>query len=1051
MSALSAASGAYLRFPHVRGDLLTFTAEDDVWTCAASGGRARRLSADRVPVSHPRISPDGAWIAWTSSRDGAPEVWLAPAAGGPARRLTYWGDRRTRVAGWTPAGDVLAITAAGEPSARRPWAWRVPVDGNPPERLPYGPVGGLALGPGGAALLQTPVFVEAAYWKRYRGGTAGRLWIDPAGSGEFTRLHPGLDGNLECPLWAGGRVAFLSDHTGCGQLWSSLPDGGDLRRHTGHDGYARHAATDGAGIVYQCAGDLWRLPDLDPATATERIAVTLGGPRTALAPHRVPAAGNLGGFAPDHTGRAGVVEIRGAVHRMPHDDGPVTALGVRAGVRRRLARFLGDTGKVAWVSDAPGTECIEITGDAPQRGGEAPVRIGTGRFVRVLDLAASPDGTTLAVADLYGGVLLADVASGRVTEIDRSDAGDISGLVFSPDSAWVAWSHPGPEQLRQLRMARVREGSVIEATPMRFRDFSPAFTHDGRHLAFLSARDFAPVHQAHDFGMAFVGATRPHLLPLTATAPLPFGPGAVPAPDGGPQVAETTEVTVDTEGLADRATALPVASGTYRTLRATANGLLWIRDLLPPPAATDARAVLEGWDLAGNRSVELRTGVRDFQVSGDGTRVMVRTHTDALTVHPAAGGGAATAVDTDRIRAVVDPAAEWRQVFEEDARLLRDVSARTDLEPARWDAVVDRYRPLLARVGSYDDFTDLLWELHGELGMSHTNVAPRPRETDPSAAQGHLGADLEHGADGAWRIARIPRGEVSADGARSPLAAPGVGVRAGDVLLEIDGIAVGRGPGPGPLLTRTAGRRVELTLRSPAGTVRRVTVTPLAEERTLRYHDWVAARRDHVTEASDGRLGYLHLPDLTTAGWAQLHRDLRAEIVRDGLILDIRENAGGEMSEKVLELLCQRVSGWRVDRSGFGYAYPNVAPRGPVVLVADEFTGSDGDIMVWAVRHRGIGPVVGARTWGGFTAIEWQHSLMDGTGLLLPRFASWFEGPGWGAENVGIAPDTEVAVPPQDRVRGRDPQLDEAVRQALKLLDERPPAQVPRLGRRGEK
>ncbi|MER7000318.1 S41 family peptidase [Streptomyces sp. NPDC000410] len=1026
--------GAYLRFPHISGGLLTFVAEDDVWTCDAGGGRARRLSADRVPVSHPRISPDGQWIAWTSTRDGAPEVHLAPAGGGAARRLTYWGDRRTRVTGWTPEGDVLVITAAGEPTARRPWAWAVPTDGRPPRRLPYGPVGGLTQGPGGGVLLQTPTFTEAMYWKRYRGGTAGRLWIDTVGEGAFGRLHRGLDGNIECPLWVGGRVAFLSDHDGSGRLWSSLPGGEDLRPHTRHDFYARNATTDGARVVYQCAGDVWLLSGLTPDTAPERLAVRLGGPRTARTPHRVPADRNMGGYGPDRSGRASVVEVRGATYWLPHEDGPVRVLEAEPGVRRRLPRVLGESGRVAWVSDAGGEECVEVHGP-PGAGAGEPLRLGSGRISRVLELAASPDGATLAVAELHGGVLLIDVASGRVTEIDRSEAGEVTGLTFSPDSGWLAWSHPGPERMRQLRLARLRDGRLVEATPMRFRDYSPAFTADGRHLAFLSERVFAPVHQTHDFGMAFVGGAQPHLLPLAADTPSPFG--------GRAETARVTDVVVDPEGLSDRAEPFPVEAGTYRALRATANGVLWIRQPAPPPASQDRHAVLEGWDLAGRRRVELRHGVRDYEVAGDGTRVVLRDHTGAMAVLSATVPGDAAEVDLDRVRAVVHPAAEWRQAYEEDGRLLRDVCARSDQGGADWDGVLRRYRPLVDRLGGHDDFTDLLWEVHGELGMSHANVVPRPRETDPAAAQGYLGADLERGAGGEWRVTGIPRGEVSAPSGRSPLAAPGVGVRPGDVLLAVDGVRVDPEAGPGLLLTGTAGRPVELTVRSDADVPRRVTVTPLAEERTLRYHAWVAGRREHVHRSSDGRLGYLHLPDLRETGWAQLHRDLRAEIVRDGLVLDIRENAGGELSEKVLELFSQRVFGWRVARNGWGHAYPNVAPRGPMVLIADEFTGSDGDIMALAVRHMDLGPVIGTRTWGGFTSIEWQHSLVDGTGLILPRFATWFEAGGWSLENRGIQPDIEVEPAPQDWAGGRDPQLDEAVRSALKLLAERPAATAP--------
>ncbi|MYW43705.1 peptidase S41, partial [Streptomyces sp. SID161] len=310
---------------------MTFVAEDDVWLAPLDGGRAWRVSADNMPVSRPRISPDGRHLAWTSTRDGAPEVHVAPLDGGPARRLTYWGNRRTEVCGWTADGRVLALGAHGRPSLRHTWAHAVPLDGGPAETLPYGPVGAVALGPA-TVLLSVSMGREAAYWKRYRGGTAGKLWIDRAadgeeGAGEFVRLHEEIDGNIECPVWAGtagapvpaepatwGRIAFLSDHEGAGALYSSLADGSDLRRHTPHDGfYARHAAGDGTRVVYSQAGELWLLDDLEGA-APRRLDIRLGGPRVDLRPQPVDAARWFGEASPDHTARGSAVCVRGGIH-----------------------------------------------------------------------------------------------------------------------------------------------------------------------------------------------------------------------------------------------------------------------------------------------------------------------------------------------------------------------------------------------------------------------------------------------------------------------------------------------------------------------------------------------------------------------------------------------------------------------------------------------------------------------------------------------------------------------------------------------------------------
>ncbi|NEC81347.1 peptidase S41, partial [Streptomyces sp. SID7958] len=332
------ASAAYLRFPHPHGELVAFTAEDDVWLAPHDGGgRAWRVSADNVPVAHPRISPDGTWVAWASTRDGAPEVHVAPVDGGPARRLTYWGSHKTQVRGWTPDGRVLATSTHGQASLRRTWAHAVPLDGGPATTLPYGPVGDVAPGPA-TVLLSAQMGREAAWWKRYRGGTAGKLWIDREGDGDFDRLHEDLDGNIEYPLWVGDRLAFLSDHEGTGALYSSLADGSDLRRHTPLGGfYARHAATDGRRVVYSAAGELWTLDDLDGAEP-RRLDIRLGGQRVDLQPFPLNAGRWFGAASPDHTARGSAVSVRGSIHWVTHRSGPARALAATPGVRARRPR-----------------------------------------------------------------------------------------------------------------------------------------------------------------------------------------------------------------------------------------------------------------------------------------------------------------------------------------------------------------------------------------------------------------------------------------------------------------------------------------------------------------------------------------------------------------------------------------------------------------------------------------------------------------------------------------------------------------------------------------
>ncbi|MEU6675953.1 S41 family peptidase [Streptomyces sp. NPDC046925] len=1080
----STGHSAYLRYPHLRGELVAFTAEDDVWVAPLDGGRAWRVSADNMPVNHPRISPDGTTVAWTSTRDGAPEVHVAPVDGGPSTRLTYWGSARTGVRGWTPDGQVLAVSTYGQASLRRSWARAVPLDGGPADTLPYGLVGDVAHGPeeGQALLLSAPMGREAAWWKRYRGGTAGKLWIrrggedgkggagTSGGEDRFVRVHEELDGNIEYPLWVGERIAFLSDHEGVGALYSSLADGSDLRRHTGIDGfYARHAATDGTRVVYASAGELWLLDDLSDAEP-RRIDVRLGGQRTDLQPFPVSASRWFGAAAPDHTGRGSAVSVRGGVHWVTHREGPARALAVEHGVRARLPRTFRVDGEehVVWVTDAEGDDALQFapaTGLAP---GATPRRIAAGQLGRVLGLAMAPDGSRAAVASHDGRVLLVERESGEVREVDRGEHGDAGGLVFSPDSAWLAWSHPGPRPLRQLKLANTADLSVSEATPLRFRDYAPAFTLDGKHLAFLSARAFDPVYDEHVFDLAFVGGSRPYLITLAATTPSPFGPQRHGRPFEAPDKDETPDsegspvTRIDLDGLADRIVPFPVEAARYSTLRAAKDGVLWLRHPVrgvlgasrATPSDPDPRTELERYDLAQQHIDELASDADHFSVSGDGKRVLLWAD-GKLKVVPSdrrasgeEGSDSNINVDLSRVRQTVDPAAEWRQMYDEAGRLMRDNFWRPDLGGVDWDGVLDRYRPVLDRVATHDDLVDLLWEVAGELGTSHAYVMGGGAWGSSSVRQGLLGADVSRGEDGAWRIDRILPSETSDPSARSPLAAPGVAVRAGDALLAIAGRPVDPVTGPGPLLVGTAGKPVELTV-SPAGggDPRHAVVIPVDDEEPLRYHAWVADRRAYVHERSEGRLGYLHVPDMQAPGWAQIHRDLRVEVARDGLVVDVRENRGGHTSQLVVEKLARKIVGWDLPRGAQPFSYPSDAPRGPVVAVANEFSGSDGDIVNAAIKALGIGPVVGTRTWGGVIGIDSRYRLVDGTLVTQPKYAFWLEGYGWGVENYGVDPDVEVWTTPEDYAAGRDPQLDEAIRLALAALEAAPPKTAPELPR----
>ena len=866
----------------------------------------------------------------------------------------------------------------------------------------------------------------------------------------------------------GGRLFFLSDHEGTGNIYSCGLDGGGVTRHTDHDGrYARNPSTDGRRIVYHVAGDIWVLDGPD-APAPRRLEITLGSPAAGRAPRLISAKDHLGGLDCDQTGQASVVEVRGTVHWLTHKDGPARALHVDPGARARLPRVLGDTGQVVWVTDAAGDDALEIASVIDEPEAET-VRLAGGLLGHVLGLAASPDGATVAAAAHDGRLLAVDVTSGQVTELAVSDDGAIDGLSWSPDSAWLAWSQPGIRPLTRIRMARIADHEVIDVTDGRFTDTDPVFSPDGLYLAFISRRSFDPVYDAQTFDLSFPFGSRPYLVPLAAQTPSPFGPlpggrpvgQDPPAPDKDTSDSpERTEVSVDAEGLSGRVVGVPVIEARYSGLRAIKGGLAWLREPVAgvlgegnaSPEDDAPRPVLERFDLRKREVTELVGELDWFDVSGDGTRLVVRDRDDLLVLPSEhkedRGSGESVTVDESRARFQADPAALWRHAFDE-ARLMRRDFWTPDMSGVDWDGVLDTYRPLLDRVRSADDFTDLMWEVVAELGTSHSYIG-KAGATGQDAlgraavAVGLLGADLSRDGSGRWVVDRVLPGESSDPRARSPLEAPGVVVRAGDELVAVDGRPVDPVRGPAPLLAGTVGKPVELTIAPQASDPevrRRVAVVPLRDERRLRYQDWVLGRRRLVRELGDGRLGYLHIPNMIGEGWADFHRDLHTEMRFDALVMDVRGNGGGHISQLVVEKLARRVIGWDQGRWIQPVSYPEDGRRGPVVTVTDEFAGSDGDIVTAAIKLLGLGPVVGTRTWGGVIGIEGVpgHELVDGTHMTVPRYAFSFDEYGWGVENYGVDPDVEVLITPDDWAAGRDPQLETAVRLALEALEKQPP------------
>ena len=865
-----------------------------------------------------------------------------------------------------------------------------------------------------------------------------------------------VNGNLVWPMWLGDRVAFLSDHDGIGNLYSIAPDGSDLQQLTGEREYfARFPSTDETRIVYAAGGDIVVYDS--SAETTRRVAIDAPSAAPQTARRFVDAADLLETFAPSPDGSALALVSRGRTYTMPLWEEAVSEHG-DGDARRRDVVWLHDGKRIAYVDDAPGYERIVV---APVDQSAPAHAVTEGDIGRVTELVASPAGDRLAFANHKHELHAIDLgAAPRL--LDTSDAGRCADLAFSPDGRWLAYAWFPRAATSIVRIADCESGDIIDATEPLREDRSPAWDPEGKYLYFISARDFNPVYDALQFDLSFPQAMRPYVVSLRADVANPFTP--VPASlhktkdddvdddgkDGDDAKAPKTPppIAIDPAGLPQRILAFPVEEGAYERVAGVKGRALFsrftVRGIKSRGDDDDERAggTLEAYDFGQARSAVLAADVDDF-VLGNDHRTLVYASRGKLRAIDAGGDlpdddpddKVATEtnrrsgwLDLGRIGVLVEPAREWAQMLREAWRLQREQFWDPAMSGVDWPHVLGRYEALLPRVRTRAELSDLIWEMHGELGTSHAYEIGGDLRVPPQYKRGFLGANYrwDAGSNG-YRIDAILRGDSWNRSDDSPLAEPGLDVARGDTIVAVGGVTVTRERTPDELLVNRAGRDVALDIERD-GNRRRVLVRALRDERMLRYRAWVDANRRLVRERTGGRVGYVHIPDMGPWGFAEFHRGFLSEFERDALIVDVRYNRGGHVSPLLLEKLARKRVGYDISRYGPPVPYPPESVGGPMIALTNQFAGSDGDIFSHCFKLYGLGTLVGMRTWGGVVGINPYHELVDGTTTTQPEFSFWFADVGWQVENYGTDPDVEIDIAPQDSAAGIDPQMETALR-----------------------
>ncbi|MCP3962932.1 MAG: protease [bacterium] len=1078
-TSLAADSPAgYYRFPEIHGDVIVFTAEGDLWKVGVEGGIARRLTSHPGQETHAAISPDGKAVAFSADYEGPTEVYVMPLAGGLPERLT-WEGRTARVVGWTPGGEVLYATRH---FSTLPNDQLVRVDAESRERSPL-PLAQASQGvfePMGATLYFTRLPFQGSHTKRYKGGTAENLWRFTEGEAEAVPLTGDYAGTSREPMWWDGRVLFASDRDGTMNLWSMAPDGSDLKQHTRHVGWDVKSPSHSEGkVVYQLGADL-HLFDLATGTGSE-LPVTLASDfdqrreKWVDEPMDYLTAAHL---SPD--GDRVALTARGQVFVAPVKQGRMVEAGRPDGVRFRSARFLPAAGddssdSLVVLSDESGE--VELW-RLDARGVETAEQLTEGATELRFDVFPSPDGRRVAYLEKDDQLWILDLESGRQTLVATSRYFGFNGFAWSPDGRWLAFAIPAENFLSRIDLYNVDDATTTALTSDRFDSHSPAWSPDGKWIYFLSDRNLVSLTR-HPWGSYHPGPlldrkTRIYQAALQTGLRSPFdapdeltredkdgektngteeqgektgkkGKEKKKETEGGEEKAEKKpRVEIVLEGLAERLHQVPVPPGNYTRLTLNDKALFWLSAETSIEQTQTLQALAIGHDEPKVKSV--LADVRSYELSGDGKKLLLRKN-DHLYVSDAKAGPLEDLgkhqVDLAGWTFPLDPREEWRQMFRDAWRLLRDYFYDPGMHGVDWPATLAKYLPLVDRVTDRAELSDVFAELTGELSALHHFVrGGDTREGTDQITPASLGAVLERTNTGGYRVAEIYPTDPDLPEERSPLARPGVDVSVGDVITAINGVALVDVEDPGELLRNQAGKQVLLQLNgSGPGEAREVIVEPITPRQAteLRYDAWEHRQRLLVDELGQGEIGYVHLRNMGGAAYTEWARHYFPVFKRKGLIIDVRHNRGGNIDSWILGSLLRRPWMWWKPRAGSVYRNMQYSFGGHMVVLINERTASDGEAFAEGFRRLGLGKVLGARTWGGEIWLTASNVLVDRGIATAAEFGVYGPEGEWLIEGHGVEPDIVVDNPPHATFSGEDAQLAAAIEHLKQLIRDDPP------------